>query len=237
MTKSGDIEAKIATIFNATWDSRDGQVVPATKDVALANGVVKMEAVLLYADLFHSTEMVRTLPNGVAAKIIRAYLSSMTRLINDAGGVVRSFDGDRVMGVFVGGSKNTDAARCALKMNYVVRKILKPKAEEQFPSVKKTGFDIAHCAGISKSHVWIVRGGVRGANDLVFVGSAPNIAAKLSDIRDTPWHTYITWDVYNYLKDTAKFGGDDKRNMWVSTHIDIGSERWHCYASKFWWEP
>jgi adenylate cyclase len=89
----------IKTILDATWNSRDGRVVPTTDDVNLSDGAVKLDAVILYADLYHSTELARTFSYSVAAKIVRAYLSSMTRLVKNAGGEVRSFDGDRVMGV------------------------------------------------------------------------------------------------------------------------------------------
>ena len=52
MALSDDIDAEIRRIFNATWDSRDGRLVPKTEDVNLSNGAVKLDAVLLYADLY-----------------------------------------------------------------------------------------------------------------------------------------------------------------------------------------
>jgi len=236
MANAEKFEADISAIFNTTWNIRNGIVVPKTEDVALTNGAVKMEAVLLYADLFHSTELQRQFPNSMVAKIVRAYLSSMTRLISDAAGAVRSFDGDRVMGVFVGGSKNSIAARCALKMNYVVDQILRPKAETQFPSLKTKGFVIDHCVGIARSEVFIVRAGVRGDNDLVFVGQAPNIAAKLSELRESPYSTWITWSVYNYLHNYAKLGGDG-RNMWINAKRKLGVQEWDVYKSSWHWKP
>ncbi len=148
----------------------------------------------------------------MAAKIVRAYLSSMTRLVKAFGGEVRSFDGDRVMGVFVGGSKNSNAAKCALKMNYAVTKILRPRAEAKSVSLKTKGFAIQHCVGVHASEVLVVRGGVRGSNDLVFVGLAPNIAAKLSDIRNSPYHSYITQTVYGRLSQETKNGSDGRTN-------------------------
>jgi adenylate cyclase len=226
----------IQTIFNATWSVRDGTVVPQTEHVVLANGAVKLEAVMLYADLFHSTQLQRTFPNSMVAKIVRAYLSSMTRLINDAGGHVRSFDGDRVMGVFVGGHKNSEAARCALRMNYVVDKILRPKAEAKFPSLVTKGFVIDHCAGIARSEVLVVRGGVRGSNDLVFIGGAPNLAAKLSEIRESPASTWMTWDVYKYLHDWAKIGSNGN-NMWTLAKRNIAGQSWDLYKSGWTWTP
>jgi adenylate cyclase len=92
---SDDISKSITTILDATWNIRDGQVVPETDDVVLANGAVKLDATFLYADLANSTRLARQFDKRVAAKIVRAFLSSVTRLINEAGGKVRSFDGDR----------------------------------------------------------------------------------------------------------------------------------------------
>jgi adenylate cyclase len=233
---SNTLESDISTILGTTWDKRSGQVVPKTEDVALANGAVSLDAVVLYADLANSTKLARTFPYSMAAKIVRAYLSTMTRLIKDHGGAVRSFDGDRVMGVFVGDSKNSSAAKCGLKMKYVVAKMLRPKAEAKFPSLVSKGFVIKHCVGIARSELLVVRGGVRGSNDLVFIGSAPNIAAKLSEVRNSPWHTYITHNVYKYLNKDATYGSDG-RNMWTATKRTLGDETWDLYKSSWWWSP
>src|SRR4051794_30025175 len=97
----------IATILNTAWVERDGTVVPKTEDVTLKNGAVNLDVTVLYADLWHSTQLQRDLSYSTTAKIIRAYLSSMTQIVKDCGGHVRSFDGDRVMGIFVGTGKNT----------------------------------------------------------------------------------------------------------------------------------
>jgi adenylate cyclase len=230
------IETRVSTIFNMTWNIRVGQVIPKTNDVALINGAVKLRAVLLYADLFDSTTLARKFPRSVAAKIVRAYLSSMTQMVKDSGGEIRSFDGDRIMAVFVGSSKSTAAAKCALQMNYVVQKILKPQAEAKFPSLQTEGFLLGHCAGIAQSDVFVVRGGVRGSNDLVFIGSAPNVAAKLSDIRNPPWHSYISSAVYRDLNDSTKIGANGK-NMWTPVKRAVGDEQWDLYKSNWIWKP
>jgi adenylate cyclase len=225
----------IGKVFNATWNIRDGQVVPQTDDVVLANGAVRLHAVVLYADLARSTQLAMNFDRSVAAKVVRAYLSSMTRLVNSNGGVVRSFDGDRVMGIFIGKSKNSNAAECALKMNYLVTKILRPRAEAKFPSLVSKGFKIKHCVGISRSDVLVVRSGVRGSNDLVFVGVAPNIAAKLSEVRNSPWHSYITKTVYSRLNNDAKFSGGE--NMWTAVSRKIAGKSWSVYKSNWRWTP
>jgi class 3 adenylate cyclase len=140
------------------------------------------------------------------------------------------------MGIFVGGSKNTSAVKCGLKINWMVQKALKPKAEAAYPTLKKNGFVIRHCTGIHTSQVLVVRGGVRGSNDLVFVGTAPNFAARLSEQR-TSSRTYITHQIFNHMADEAKFGGSPRENMWSPVKISLGGEAWDCFASTWWWKP
>lgn len=230
------LETKLGTdvhkIFDTPWNIRSGLVVPYTEDVALVNGAVKLDAVILYADLAQSTRLARNLDRSVTAKIVRAYLSTMTQLVKSAGGEVRSFDGDRVMGIFVGSSKNSSAANCALKMNYVVSKILRPKAQAKFPSLVKNNLGIAHCVGIHASPVLVVRGGVRGTNDLVFVGSAPNLAAKLSEIRNSPYHSYITHTVFGNLNRHARLSSQGDP-MWTPERIKLSDGNWSCYRSSW----
>lgn len=237
MASAAKLDSDIGTIFNAVWNIRDGNVVPETQDVALANGAVRLDAVFLYADLFHSTELQRKFDNRMVAKIVRAYLSSMSQLIKSHGGKVRSFDGDRVMGVFIGDAKNSNAAKCGLKMKHTVDQILRPKAEAKFSSLTTKGFKIRQCAGIARSEVLVVRGGVRGSNDLVFIGTAPNIAAKLSELRTTPYNTWIAHNVYSRLNEEAKFGGDPKQNMWTADKRKLAGEEWRLYKSSWSWKP
>src|SRR5207245_1618227 len=111
-----------------------------------------------------------------------------------------AYDGDRIMGIFIGGSKNTSAATCGLKINGAVREILTPALKKQYPL---SDFILKHVVGIDTSNLWVTRTGVRGANDLVWVGPAANYAAKLTEL-DASYPTRITHRVYDKLSDTAK---------------------------------
>jgi hypothetical protein len=51
------------------------------------------------------------------------------------------------------------------------------------------------------------RTGIRGSNDLVWVGRAANHAAKLSSLREDNFATWITADVYDKMNDSSKQGG------------------------------
>jgi adenylate cyclase len=87
--------------------------VPSTENVALSGGGVKIAATMLYADLADSTTLAMW-DRRVAAGVCKAFLAFASRLIRVSDGDVRSFDGDRVMGVFIGKTKNRSAVKCAL---------------------------------------------------------------------------------------------------------------------------
>src|SRR5229473_7156019 len=112
-----DLKSETNQIVKSAWTRRDGNIIPETKDIKLGNECVDLEATFLYADLADSTELAIQ-SQDIAAEVAKAYLMGTTRIIRALGGEIRSFDGDRVMGVFYGGSKNTNAAGLGLNINY-----------------------------------------------------------------------------------------------------------------------
>ena len=169
--------------------------------------------------------------------IMKSFLATTCRLIRSCGGVIQSFDGDRVMGVFIGGQKNSNAAKCALQIKYVVKKIIQPKFEAKYESVRNASFKINHGVGVDTGTVITVRAGAHGANDLIWVGRAPNLAAKLSDLREPLYNTFITASVYNALMDSSKYGGSDKKNMWEGRIWKFLDQNISVYRSSWQWKP
>lgn len=237
MSVYDDVLGDVQGIITKPWNLRKGTIVPSTDTVALAGGAVELNATFLYADLADSSKMAKELDRRVAARIMKSFLATSSRLIRAHNGVIQSFDGDRVMGVFVGDNKNTRAVKCALKINYVVDKIIRPKFENNYDSVKDASFRIRHCTGVDTGTVMAVRAGARGANDLIWIGRAPNLAAKLSDIRNGDYHTYITASVYNIMAPEAKYGGEDKRHMWESRTWTFLGQNIAIYRSDWRWRP
>lgn len=207
-----DIISDISGILKQTWNDRDGQVVPTVEDVALTGGAVNLDATMLYSDLADSTELAMY-NKKMAAKIYKIFLACSARIIRYHGGDIRSFDGDRIMAVFLGDYKNTNAAKCALKLKYIFLNYIKPELEKNYQVLRDGTFNLTFCSGIDTSQVMVIRSGIRNNNDLVWVGRAPNIAAKLSNIRKAPYYTYITGDVYDKLNNEAKLSSDNKQ-MW-----------------------
>lgn len=230
MGLADDLNARGVEIFQAGWQERAGKNVPEPDDVALGNDAVTLEGTCLYADLAESTALVQGYNAGFAARVYKAYLHCASKVILAEGGVITAFDGDRVMGVFVGTARNTAAARCALKINHCVVKILNPILEKREP---KVDYRIRHAVGVDSSPLFVARTGVRGSNDLVWVGRAANYAAKLSGLRDGN-ACWITKEVHDNLENAAKFGAEGK-SMWEARTWQ--AHNLTVYRSTWSWKP
>ena len=233
MAVVADLRNDVDGVLNQAWDVRDGEVVPTSDKVALAGGGVKLEATMLYADLADSTEIAMW-DRRVAAKLCKAFLACASRLIGAQGGELRSFDGDRVMGVFLGNSKNTSAAKCALQINWAFVNLIKPKFEAQYEVMRNGTHKLAHCTGVDTSEVLVVRAGIRNNNDLIWIGSAPNVAAKMSAFRDGPHFSFISGPAYDRLAPEAKV--TNNKSMWEERVWNAGPIK-RVFRSSWTWQP
>lgn len=233
-----DLKTETDKIARGIWSRRDGTVVPENENLGLGNDAVDLGATFLYADLHDSTSLA-THHQPVAAEVFKAYLRGTTRIIRSLGGEVRSFDGDRVMGVFIGSLKNTNAAEAGLKINYFTTQILAPAFDQFYKKDFPLGLSLNQTVGIDTGKVMVVRSGIRNNNDLVWVGRAPNIAAKLSSIREIGYSTYITKSVFDVMADGSKYSPDSQQLMWESRIWADGQKFGvgDVYRSNWWWRP
>jgi class 3 adenylate cyclase len=232
----GELSTAVDSIIKSGWDMRAGQVIPETEAITLVNSGVTLKATILYADLADSMELA-IYDQEIAAEVYKAYLLGTSRLIKGAGGEIRSFDGDRVMGVFIGNSKNTSAAKAALKINYFFTMVLEPAFLQFYERLKTSPFKFAQSVGIDTGEIRVARAGVRNDNALIWVGKAPNIAAKLSSIREQGYSTYITEAVYTELHDSARlYNGQAiwERRSWSKGEPYSTST---VYRSAWWFKP
>lgn len=236
MALRDDLSNDVSAILSKEWNVRKGLVVPITNDVALTGQAVRLRAAMLYADLADSTELATRYDWRVAARVFKCFLRCCSRLIRARGGNIRSFDGDRVMGIFLGNEKNTLAAQCALQINYAFTEVIKPKLEAKYPRIRSGPYELAHCVGVDTGEVIAVRGGVVNNNDLVWVGRAPNVAAKLSALRQSPYHSFITPAVYIGMSDCARYSPDG-RLMWSKWSWDEVEGIKEIYGSTWWMLP
>ena len=224
-----DLVTEVKSIFAAQWEVQTTASVPAPEDLRLnANHAKDLEtATVLYADLDGSTNMVDNYDWSFSAEVYKAYLRCAAAIIRSESGVITAYDGDRVMAVFTGDSKNTSAVRCALKINYAVCEIIRPALKKQYPS---KNFTLNHVIGVDTSQLRTARIGVRGDNDLVWIGRAANYAAKLTTLSDKA--TWITKAVYDQMHEDVKITSGT--NMWEARHW-TSMNNLPVYCSTYWW--
>jgi len=146
MPLKDDLNAEVAKIFKTQWKETDARVVPAPEDLSLDNKAKKLEeAVVLYADMSHSTKLVDEKKWHFSAEIYKAFLHCAAKVIRSEGGEITAYDGDRIMAIYVGDTKNSSAARTALKLNYVRINIINPLIKNQYPAET---YKLEHVVGI-----------------------------------------------------------------------------------------
>lgn len=212
MTIADDIRDNASTTFRTAWSLREGTTVPDPASLKLSNDAVHLKtATVLYADLDGSTNLVEQKTWQFAGEVYKTFLYATSRLIRKHGGTIVSYDGDRVMGIFISDRQRNVAVSCALEINYAIKNIVQPQLSKQY----NTDFKIRHIVGIDTSEIRAARTGVRGDNDIVWIGNAANLAAKLTALSaDQP--TWITKRVYSYLDDALKKGpqGESIWKLW-----------------------
>jgi adenylate cyclase len=230
-----EITQIIDDIIRGRWEITEGRVIPETDDIGLGNKGVKLNATMLYADLADSTEMAIS-NQEITAEVYKAFLACCSKIILLRDGSIRSFDGDRVMGVFIGDYKNTNAVKAALHIKYVFNEILAPKFKAQYAVFRDGTLKLNYSVGVDTSSVLVARAGIRNNNDLVWIGQAPNIAAKLSTLRESPFNSFITKAVYDAMDNIGKLSNGV--NMWESrTWNTLPMGLRNIYRSNCQWRP
>jgi class 3 adenylate cyclase len=232
MGMTQELQAEVAKVFKERWSECDGRAVPDPDDLGLSNDGVNLDATVLYADMAESTDLVDTKKAEFAAEVYKTYLICAARIIKDEGGSITAYDGDRIMAVFVGDTKNSTAARAALKINGAVIDIINPALVTQYSN---SSYRVRHRVGIDTSSTFVRRVGVRNDNDLVWVGRAANYAAKLCAIPENNT-VFISEAVFNRLQDASKYGGNPRQLMWRERKwSQMGDKR--IYSSAWKWSP
>lgn len=224
----------VTTTLARTLTVREARVVPSAATLALTGGAARISVAMLYSDLADSTKLASEFDSRIAARVAQAFMAICSRVVRRHRGEIRSFDGDRVLAVFVGTSKCSSAAKAALQINWAFSHVLRPRLEAKYPSLRDQ-FTLGHCTGVDSGEVLAVRGGIINNNDLVWIGRAPNVAAKLSSIRNAPYYSYITPAVYaSIAEDVRRSAGGEL--MWEEQTWPRGPVT-EIYGSAWTWEP
>lgn len=230
MSLRDELSTYVTDTFRQRWSTRDGKKVPTPEEVRLGNEGVRLDATVLYADLDGSTNLVDSKKPHFAAEIYKTYLYCTAKIIRSCGGTIVSYDGDRIMAVYIGSSKNTSAVDTALKINWAVTELINPALRKQYDST----YTIRQVVGVDTSELMAARTGIRGTNDLVWVGRAANHAAKLTAM-SADYASWITGSVYDNMHDSTRLSHPAQTPMWEKRFwTSMGNRR--IYRST-WWRP
>ena len=117
-------------------------------------------------------------------------------------------------------------------VNKVQRSLVATKSAIRQESEKETSKS-GRGKDIDVSELFVIRTGIRGYNDLSWIGSAANIAAKLSEIRSRGEKVFITDKVYDKMANSSKFGGKNNDCMWKDLNHNVNGKK--IYGSDWYW--
>ncbi len=231
MALKEDIENKVNSYFNEPYKVEETTIIPDTdySKLTFGNKGLTAELAFLFVDIRKSSEMHSTYGFANAARIYQSFHDICVRIITYFNGNIRSFDGDRVMGIFAGGSKCTNAVKSAMKIRWAVDKLLSPHIKK--PIKIGCGIDFGKTLIIK-----VGKGRDDNNKDLVWVGQASNYAAHLSDIGNNS--IVISERVYNRIGASVKWKNEEEKveNMWKYEYLTLKNERKiKIYKSNYRW--
>lgn len=232
---ASDIKKTVYTSLSTTTrtDTVD-QSVPEAEKMGYSQGIY-LPSTYLYADMADSSGLVAVSPADTVARIMKAYLVVSTRIIRANNGHIRSFDGDRVMGIFAGADRFNRSVKSAMQIKWAIQEHVQPAISAHFKSIKDSGWTMKHGCGIASGQALLVRAGFRGSDDLISIGDAPNLAAKLSDLRESSYNTFIGKGTYSSLTEPALTSNGT--NMWTGSYdMEMGGRSFPYYKSSYRWK-
>ncbi len=232
MALKEDLKNKIDSFFEEKYEVEETTIVPDTdySKLTFGNKGLTCDFAFLFIDIRKSSQLHTTYGVATAARIYQSFHEICVRIINLFNGQIRSFDGDRVMGVFAGGSKCSNATKSAMKIRWAVNEYL----------CKHLKTPIKIGCGIEYGKTLVTKVG-KGRNDnnfdLVWVGQACNYAAHLSGYGSNK--IIISKKTYNKIADYVKWKDESTKetNMWTSKKLIIkGGKEIDIYESTYHWE-
>lgn len=222
-----DLNGKVDAYAEQPYVIEETTIVPDTDNSKLTfgNKGLTCDYAFMFMDIRKSSQLHETYGFTKAAKIYQSFHDINVRVIEENDGYVRAFDGDRVMAVFVGGMKNSNAVKAAMQIQWAIRNILNPKL----------GTNIRCGGGIDYGKILVTKVGKgrdKNNNDLVWIGKADNYASHLSNEADNT--VIISKNSYNVLtEDRKKSNGKD---MWKAKEIILkNGNKVACYETGWGW--
>lgn len=229
MALLNDLKKIIGDYSTQPYETNPTSLVPDTNSVGLTFGNKGLTGTFafLFVDIRNSSKLHEKYGFAKAAKIYQSFHDINVRVIEQNNGSIRAFDGDRIMGVFVGDFKNSNAAKASMQIQWAIRNILNPTLKTS----------ITCGAGIDSGEILVAKVG-KGRdinnNDLVWIGEADNYASHLANESENS--VIISTNAYDMLYKDRKTSSDG-RQMWNPRVITLKSGKTvSCFETGWGWQ-
>lgn len=223
-----DIETKLSSFFKEKFDVKETAIVPSTdySKLTFGNTGLISELCFLFVDIRESSKLHEKYGFANAARIYESFHEINVRLINTNNGKVRAFDGDRIMAVFSGDHKCTNAVKTAMQINWAIRNILNTHLDKPL----KCGLGVDYGKTLITK---VGKGRDENNQDLIWVGQACNYASHYCQEGNDS--VIISTQTYNKMNESVKISSSNK-NMWIERIITLKSgKQIKCYESNWGW--
>ena len=161
-----------------------------------------------------------------AAKIYQSFHEINVRVIAANDGRIRAFDGDRIMGVFAGDMKNSNATKASMQIQWGIRNILNPTLETSIRCGLGIDYGVTLVTKVGK-------GGNPDNSDLVWIGKASNYASHLCNEADNS--IIVSRATFGKLADDRKVS--NKTEMWQPKILILkNGTQVNCNESSWEWK-
>lgn len=229
-------QQRVSDYLKGNYSTYEPRAIPEPQDIPLGNRAAKLEATTLFIDMRQSSNIANAFRLQTAAKMVKGYFDGAVRIIGQNSGQVRSFNGDGMLALFLGDLRFHNAVKAAMQVEWFAGNILRPRIDRYFENNRaamgqKLGFEIG--CGLDDSSIFAVRVGIRGTNDVAWVGKGTNTAAKLASKVAQPQSIGITREVYSHLDRTYTY--DSGVHMWSEESFEeIGGQVRAIRTTDYW---
>lgn len=242
MELKDSIISKTREIHDTKFSFEKVTTIPTvnTKQLTFGCNAWTFDAVVLYIDMRHSTQLLSEHRRNVVAKLHMAYYNAIVRIAKADGGEIRSFNGDSLLVFYVGNTKDVanKAVKSALKMHFAITHLVNPTLEGYEDINFGIGID---CGNIVATKVGI--GGDETVKDLIWLGDSVNKSTRISDLCEKPFYVGISQAVYDKLDagllsytktiDNGVFGQKTvKYDVWARSLFQYNSASEYVYKTK-----
>lgn len=215
MPTKAELTALVDGDMAGSYETSAPRGIPKPADIGLGKKAAKLEATSLFIDVRQSSDITNTFRRQTAAKMLKSYYDGAVRIIGSHDGEVVSFNGDGMLALFIGGSRTTQAVDSAQQVDWFIAHILWPKFNRYFDgneAARGQRLNFSVGCGIDDGGIYAVRIGIRGTNDIAWVGRCTNTSAKLSNILHRPANIAVTRAAYSRLRRPMRYSAG--QHMW-----------------------